>query len=76
MPRSRGSSPVPSSDASELEPTTGTWAEHSADIAIPAIEFRNVDFSSDDKKVLEDLSFKLNSQNFRSRQISQLWKHV
>src|ERR1041384_49580 len=29
------------------------------DVAIPAIEFRNVDFTYDDKKVLEDLSFKL-----------------
>jgi phospholipid/cholesterol/gamma-HCH transport system ATP-binding protein len=51
--------PVLSSDASELEPTTGPSAEHKADFAIPAIEFRNVDFSYDDKKVLDDLSFKL-----------------
>jgi phospholipid/cholesterol/gamma-HCH transport system ATP-binding protein len=53
------SGPVPSPDESELAPTTGTSAEHEADIEIPAIEFRHVDFSYDDKRVLEDLSFKL-----------------
>src|SRR2546425_12382550 len=34
-------------------------AEPNVDVAIPAIEFRNVNFSYDDKKVLNDLSFKL-----------------
>ena len=54
-----GSGPAPSPDASELAPTTGTSAEDKAEIAIPAIEFRNVNFSYDDKKVLNDLSFQL-----------------
>src|SRR6184192_4396006 len=34
-------------------------AEPNVDVAIPAIEFRNVNFSYDDKKVLDDLSFQL-----------------
>jgi len=34
-------------------------AEHKVDIAIPAIEFRHVDFSYDDKKVLDDLCFQV-----------------
>src|SRR5881392_3085465 len=54
-----GSGPVPGPDASELAPTTGTSAEDKAEIAIPAIEFRNVNFSYEDKKVLNDLSFQL-----------------
>src|SRR5256885_2225098 len=33
--------------------------EPNAGVAIPAIEFRNVNFSYDDKKVLNDLSFQL-----------------
>jgi phospholipid/cholesterol/gamma-HCH transport system ATP-binding protein len=53
------SGPVPDPDASELAPTTGTSAEPKVDVAIPAIEFRNVNFSYEDKKVLDDLSFKL-----------------
>ena len=54
-----GSGPVPSPDSSELAPTTGTSAEDKAEIAIPAIEFRNVNFSYEDRKVLNDLSFQL-----------------
>src|SRR5436190_2226215 len=54
-----GSGPVPSPDASELAPTAGTSAEDKAEIAIPAIEFRNVNFSYEDKKVLNELSFQL-----------------
>src|SRR6184192_2792668 len=34
-------------------------AEPNVDVAIPAIEFRNVNFSYEDKKVLDDLSFQL-----------------
>jgi ABC-type transporter Mla maintaining outer membrane lipid asymmetry ATPase subunit MlaF len=45
--------------ASERSRRTAVSPEHKADIAIPAIEFRNVNFSYDDKKVLDDLSFKL-----------------
>src|ERR1043165_1455632 len=33
--------------------------EPNVDVAIPAIEFRNVSFSYEDKKVLDDLSFRL-----------------
>src|SRR5438876_9848821 len=47
---------VRSPDASEPERTTNMSAEHKVDIAIPAIEFRHVDFSYDDKKVLDDLT--------------------
>src|SRR5437588_3338301 len=54
-----GSGPVPSPDASELALPTGTSAEDKAEIAIPAIEFRNVNLSYEDKKVLDDLSFQL-----------------
>jgi phospholipid/cholesterol/gamma-HCH transport system ATP-binding protein len=50
---------VPGPDASELSRKTAVSAEHEAITAIPAIEFRNVDFSYDEKKVLDDLSFKL-----------------
>src|SRR5258705_6459369 len=62
-----GSGPVPSPDASELAPTTGTSAEDKAEIAIPAIEFRNVNFSYEDKKVLDDLSFQLAKGETASR---------
>ena len=39
------------------------------DVMTPAIEFRNVSFSYDDKKVLNDLSFKL-AQGVFSREFS------
>jgi phospholipid/cholesterol/gamma-HCH transport system ATP-binding protein len=50
---------VPGPDASELSRKTAVSTENKADLAIPAIEFRNVDFSYDEKKVLDALSFRL-----------------
>jgi len=59
--------PSASVERSDAVTSTGTFArrrradplEPKVDIAIPAIEFRNVDFSYEDKKVLDDLSFQL-----------------
>jgi ABC-type multidrug transport system fused ATPase/permease subunit len=56
----------PGPEASELSQNTADLAEQT-DAAIPAIEFRNVDFSYDDKKVLEDLSFKVAKGEIISR---------
>jgi len=59
--------PDASVERSDLVRSTGTFerarpadlVEPNADVAIPAIEFRSVNFSYDDKKVLNDLSFQL-----------------
>ena len=59
--------PEASVERSDLVRSTGTFerarpadlVEPNADVAIPAIEFRSVNFSYDDKKVLDDLSFQL-----------------
>src|SRR5436190_3803127 len=56
-----------SDERSDLVRSTGTFerrrpadlVEPNVEVAIPAIEFRNVDFTYDDKRVLDDLSFKL-----------------
>jgi len=50
---------VSGADAFEARQSTAQSDERQSDLAIPAIEFLNVDFSYDDKRVLEDLSFKL-----------------
>jgi len=59
--------PNVSVERSDAVTSTGTFArsqpadlvEPNVDVAIPAIEFRNVNFSYEDKKVLDDLSFQL-----------------
>jgi phospholipid/cholesterol/gamma-HCH transport system ATP-binding protein len=51
--------PDPGPEASEFSENTADLAEHKADDAIPAIEFRNIDFSYEEKKVLDALSFRL-----------------
>lgn len=48
-----------SPDSSEFSRKTAVSTEDKADIAIPAIEFRNVDFFFDEKKVLDALSFRV-----------------
>jgi len=56
-----------SDERSDLVRSTGTFegrrpadlVEPNVEVAIPAIEFRNVNFSYEDKKVLDDLSFQL-----------------
>jgi phospholipid/cholesterol/gamma-HCH transport system ATP-binding protein len=50
---------APSPDPPELSGKTALSTEDKADIAIPAIEFQNVDFSYDEKKVLDALSFRV-----------------
>lgn len=50
---------VSGADAFEARRSAAQSHERQSDLAIPAIEFRNVDFSYADKRVLEDLSFKL-----------------
>src|SRR5437762_12838957 len=56
-----------SDERSDLVRRTGTFerrrpadlVEPNVEVASPAIEFRNVNFSYEDKKVLNDLSFQL-----------------
>ena len=51
-----GSGPVPSPDASELAPTTGTSAEDKAEIAIPAMSFAMSTFPMTTSTVLTTVS--------------------
>jgi ABC-type molybdenum transport system ATPase subunit/photorepair protein PhrA len=61
LPKATSERPIDVSRAHGFEDRrrTAQSDERQSDVAIPAIEFRDVNFSYEDKKVLNDLSFQL-----------------